>query len=71
MAKPIQIITQLPTHFRFKDKADADEWNTTTTRWHRLEEFTQEITGRFEISSPSFAWVSFNNKDLQLEFCIK
>jgi len=71
MPKSIQIITQLPTHFRFKDKEDAEDWGTTTSKWHRIEEFNQESTGKFELSSPSFAWVSFDNKNLQLEFCIK
>ena len=32
---------QLPNHLRFKNKKEADEWNTDTKTWHQITEITE------------------------------
>jgi hypothetical protein len=63
-------LKMIPTSLRFKTTKEAKHWNTDTKTWHPIEEIHNTGDGRFDISTNSFAWVSFDLKDVDkcLEF---
>jgi len=68
----VKIIPMIPTHFRFRDEAEADRWNCTTKDWITISEIHMDNGVR--ISTPSFAWVDANNLDFAVMnpiYCIK
>lgn len=67
--KTLGVFEKIPTHFRFKDKIEAAHWSRTTKDWIPISSIqTNGDNDYFDISAASFAWVSFNVKNPNLEF---
>ena len=72
MNEPLKI----PTHFRFLNKKEAAHWNRTTDDWNPIHEIQLQVheiqiqgdADYYEISTPSFAWVTYDVKKPNLEF---
>lgn len=65
----------IPTHFRFRFKKEAAEWNRTTKDWIAIHEIHIN-NGHIELSSLSFAWVSVRKNNLEFankpyNLCVK
>lgn len=53
----------IPTHMRFIFKCDAQDWDTVTTMFHKIDEIQVSKTG-WAIKTKSFAWVDVAPKTL-------
>ena len=60
---------KIPTHFKFLKEKEAKHWGCKTNQWIQIEEMHITPWG-IQISSPSFAWISYNSKKNNLEFGI-
>ena len=69
MCKQKQSTIQIPTHFRFKERSEANEWDRTTKDWIPIEEihFRED---QYSISAINFAWVYYDPAKPNLEFAI-
>ncbi len=63
------MIIKPPTHFRFKNEKEAEEWGVDTKTWNKIEDMKCSRTS-CSISTDSFAWVGYNRKKDNLEFKI-
>lgn len=58
---------KIPTHFRFKNKEEANHWGHDTKTWLQISNI-DIYSHSIDISTPDFAYVSYINEKDNLEF---